>query len=212
MTSTTLKNKNSQSGFAAAEFLFTFVLVISCGLVVFALTFSLMTIEVAQYITWSAARSYSAGNVSKEANQIAGETKFDNLAAAFPLLSNTNNTDWFNFSRKRVGPASPNMLSNMDISNRLGEESRHPWSGVSATIELKLFKSLKVPFLGAVTNDEDLFEFPLHAFLYRNPSQEECRQFYQNRLQEGIISLPDFQQISSDIRTNNYTPHEDNGC
>ncbi len=202
-------NTNSESGFAAAEFLFTFVLVISCGLVVFALTFSLMTVEIAQYITWSSARAYSAGNISKEASIQAGQRKFSNLAAAFPLLSNSNNSDWFKFSLSRIG-STPPPLTSIDPGNRLGDETRHPWSGVSSSIELSLFKSLRLPFLGPITNDEQLFNFQLHAFLFRNPSQEECKQFYDGRYRE-IKNLPDFNSASFGNEAR-YFAHEDNGC
>ena len=127
------KKKSNQAGFIAAEFLFSFILVISCGLVVFALTFSLMTIEVAQYITWSSARAYSAGNLSKGDSEQAGRTKFKNLKAAFPLLSGTAG-EWFELSASSVGKNVGAGMGNLDPSNRMGDETRHPWSGFSSTI------------------------------------------------------------------------------
>lgn len=202
----TKKKKKSEAGFVAAEFLFTFVLVISCGIVVFALTFSLMTIEVAQYITWSAARSYSAGNVTKEASEAAARAKFQNLSAAFPLLTRDS---WFGLAMTRVGPGTAGLLQNLDPTNRMGDEPRHPWAGVSARIELKLFKSLQIPFLGPITENESIFTFPLHAFIYRNPSQRECLDFMNNRF-DVIRSLPDFSQLQLD--SSRYFAHEDNGC
>ena len=127
------KKRSNQAGFIAAEFLFSFILVISCGLVVFALTFSLMTIEVAQYITWSSARAYSAGNLSKGDSEQAGRTKFKNLKAAFPLLSGTAG-EWFELSASSVGKNVGAGMGNLDPSNRMGDETRHPWSGFSSTI------------------------------------------------------------------------------
>ena len=201
------KKRSNQAGFIAAEFLFSFILVISCGMVVFALTFSLMTIEVAQYITWSSARAYSAGNISKGDSEQAGRTKFNNLKAAFPLLSGTAG-EWFELTAASVGKNVAAGMGNLDSSNRMGEETRHPWSGFSSTLELKLFKSLKLPFLGPITNDESLFKFPLHAFILRNPSQGECMQFFEDRM-SAIRDLPDFKSLPSG---GNYIPHEDNGC
>ncbi|MBC7754133.1 MAG: hypothetical protein H7Z71_07855 [Moraxellaceae bacterium] len=203
------KKKSNQAGFIAAEFLFSFILVISCGMVVFALTFSLMTIEVAQYITWSSARAYSAGNISKGDSEQAGRTKFNNLKAAFPLLSGSAG-EWFELSSPTVGKnaGTASGMTIPDPSNRMGEETRHPWAGFSSTLELKLFKSLKLPFLGPITNDESLFKFPLHAFILRNPSQGECIQFFEDRM-SAIRNLDDFKSLPSG---GTYIPHEDNGC
>lgn len=201
------KKKNREAGFVAAEFLFSFVLVISCGIIVFALTFSLMTVEVSQYITWSAARAYSSGNKSKGDSEAAGRQKFTNLAAAFPLLSGATG-EWFELTAVSVGKNAAMGMSNLDASNRMGDETRHPWSGFSSTLDLKLFKSLKIPFIGPITNDESLFKFPLHAFILRNPSQGECMQFFNDRI-NAIRDLPDFKSLPSG---GTYTPHEDNGC
>ncbi len=199
--------KNSEAGFIAAEFLFSFILVISCGMIVFALTFSLMTVEVAQYVTWSAARAYSSGNLSKADSEAAGRKKFTNLAAAFPLLSGAAG-EWFELSAVSVGKNVATGMASLDDSNRMGEETRHPWSGFSSSLELKLFKSLKIPFLGPITKDESLFKFPLHAFILRNPSQAECIKFFEDRM-TAIQDLPDFKNVPTG---GTYVPHEDNGC
>lgn len=201
------KKKNSQAGFIAAEFLFSFVLVISCGMIVFALTFSLMTVEVAQYITWSAARAYSSGNLTNDDSKQAGRDKFKNLVANFPLLSGSSG-EWFELKATYVGAGQSGLLTNLDTSNRMGDETRHPWSGFSSALDLKLFKSLKLPFLGPITTDQSLFEFPLHAFILRNPSQDECMKFFEERI-NAIRDLPDFKSLPS---SGTYTPHEDNGC
>lgn len=197
----------NNKGFVAAEFIFTFVLVISCGLIVFALTFSLMTIEVSQYITWSAARAYSSGNLTKIANQDAGRTKFANLSSVFPLLTKGS---WFSLSMEPYGVP---QLQNIDPKNSMvtgAGEPRHPWLGVNSKIELKLFKSLQVPFLGPITKDETLFDFQLHAFIFRNPSQRECLDFIETKF-NSIKSLPDFSSLPSSNRYKDFA-HEDNGC
>jgi hypothetical protein len=89
----------NQAGFMTAEFLFAFTMVLGCGVLIFAFTFSLMTIEVAQYIVWSSARSYSVGNKTAAASELAGKTKYKNLTAMFPLLTGSGNeSSWFKMS------------------------------------------------------------------------------------------------------------------
>ncbi len=202
------KKKNSEAGFVAAEFLFSFILVISCGIIVFALTFSLMTVEVAQYITWSAARSYSAGNKSQGDSADAGRKKFANLIKQFPLLAGATG-EWFTLTAVSVGKNSGTQagMNIPDPTNRMGDETRHPWAGFSSSLELKLFKSIKIPFLGPITSDESLFKFPLHAFILRHPSQTECIQFYEQRF-DKIKDLIDVSGSSA----GSYVANEDNGC
>ena len=66
--------------------------------------------------------------------------------------------EWFELKATYVGAGQSGLLTNLDTNNRMGDETRHPWSGFSSALDLKLFKSLKLPFLGPVTTDQSLFE------------------------------------------------------
>ena len=203
--------KNSK-GFLAADFIFSFVLVLSCGIIIFALTFSLATIEISQYIVWSSARAYSAANINKAASEAAGKSKFNKLSAAYPLLTgNGESSPWFELSDINIGDAASIKLSGVDKSNKSGAsgESRHPWTGATAMLRLKLFESIKIPFLGKIATDAEVFKFPIHAFLLRNPSQAECIKFYQDRFNQGIQKL---ENNWPGIQGGGYVPIEDNGC
>ncbi len=219
----------NQSGFLAADFLFSFVLVIGCGIIIFALTFSLATVEIAQYITWSAARSYSAGNLcappggvtsppctSGKSSTKAADAKFKNLSLKFPLLTGADGSSaWFQLTKKNVGDnawAGLTGLTNPGNKTNGGSgESRHPWTGVNAELEWKLFKGIKIPFLGKIATDgADTFTFPIRAFLLRNPSQQECLNFYSNRFSQGIKNLEGWNSgVGNDA---SYVAIEDNGC
>lgn len=222
------KNKilNNQSGFIAADFIFSFVLILSCGIIIFALTFSLATIEIAQYITWSSARAYSAANLTKDDSEKAGRSKFNNLSKNFPLLTGAGDIEspWFVLSDLKVGEPSAvasdlgglaGNYTNKSKSTAAGAaENRQPWTGVSANLELKLFKSIRVPFLGKIVSDDSAFSIPIKAFLLRNPSQAECIQFYkkENRFEQGIRSLESGWSGIMDSAAGYYVPIEDNGC
>lgn len=204
-----------EEGFIVADFLFSFILILGCGMVVFALTFSLMTIEVGQYITWSAARSYSGAAINKDESVTAAQEKFQKLSAQFPLLTGSSTSSWFELKIGNVGAdARPQSLQDADQKNSLGGESRHPWSGVSATLDLKLFKGLKIPFLGRIARDGDTFKMDLSAFLLRNPSQQECLDFTKNKFRDGILQMNDGQMGQGYLGqgANMYVPVEDNGC
>lgn len=205
--------KNNQ-GFILADFLFSFVLVISCGIIIFALTFSLATIEIAQYITWSAARSYSAAAKTADDSRKAAESKFNKLSAKFPLLTgNGSDAPWFELTLGQLGDAASRELKGVEPPNsstRGGAENRHPWTGVSSNLRLKLFEKIRIPFLGNISSNPDVFKFPLHAFILRNPSQEECLGFFKDRMRKGIQPLePGWASLPIDI---NRVSIEDNGC
>lgn len=213
------KRKKNQKGFVAADFIFSFTLVIGCGVLIFALTFSLMTVEVAQYITWSAARSFSAANSNPGLQSTAASTKFNNLSKNFPLLTDESN-NWFSLI---LGGTGLNATTNSDGSqagikvtdptNSMGGQTRQPWVGVSSQLHLKLFQSINLPFLGKITNNPETFKFALHAFMLRNPSREECITFMKDRYANGILQIDDLKDAP--VTPNSaaaYIASEDNGC
>lgn len=211
-----MKRKNllkNQEGFLVADFLFSFILVLSCGAIIFALTFSLMTLEVAQYITWSAARSYSAAALDKDSSATNAQNKFQILASKFPLLTGESG-NWFELTFEKAGELQPFDKNDFDKNNRMGQETRQPWTGVRSSLKFKLFSSMKLPFLGPIS-DKDVFTMPVRAFLIRNPSQDECMTFMQNKFQAGVLQMDDFTAggyFKQGMNQDAYVPQEDNGC
>lgn len=215
----------NSSGFITADFLFSFALVLSIGVFVFGLTFSLATIEIDQYIVWSTARNYSAANKNETAAKQGARRKFQNLSANFPKLTGngTSGNPWFELLESNLvigdlGKLDTQFSSEVsadDIKNK----DRQPWIGASTKIKLKLFAGLKLPFLGKVAENESDFEFPIRAFVLRHPSQSECRDFfYKNRYTQGIKKLENGSVAESSapqLETNEQLTNgfgEDNGC
>jgi|GEM_PF-2393602 len=222
----------NSSGFIVADFLFAFVMVLGIGIFIFGITFSLATIEVAQYIVWSTARNYSAGNASEGIARGNAQTKFQNLAAKFPLLTGlgAGGREWFELKDPKIGNLADSGTTDTQFlseikSEDLENQHRQPWTGARAIINLKLFSGLKIPFLGKVAEDRSLFEFPIRAFIIRHPSQDECREFFfdgDTRYNMGIKKLEDstlandHPMESSDIIPAGIDTQngfgEDNGC
>lgn len=188
----------SESGFIVADFLFAFVMTLGVGIFIFALTFSLATIEVGQYIIWSTARNYSAAAQTPEQGKTSAEEKFKALAGQFPLLTNVGGeSSWFELSESdlKIGDdltvSDPSLgISGEDARN----DYRQPWTGAATSIKLKLFSGLTIPFLGKVVADGSMLEFPVRAFLIRNVSESECTRFFSGfnsgpRIEKGIQKL-----------------------
>lgn len=211
-------SKNTQAGFMTAEFLFAFTMVLCIGVLIFAITFSLTTIEVAQYIVWSSARSYASANGTAADSVSAGRSKYANLIAMFPLLTGrSNSSPWFKLSESVTPGDLTNKLTDAKSDNNTNAtaEVRHPWTGVQTEIDLILFKNVKIPFLGPITNDKSAFVFPVRAILLRNPSAEECHKFFEQKFTAGVQKLKDVNEendLSSLGDASAYAPIEDNGC
>jgi hypothetical protein len=188
----------SESGFIVADFLFAFVMTIGVGIFIFAITFSLATIEVGQYIVWSTARNYSAAGLKQADSEEFAKQKFKSLAEKFPLLTNVGeDSTWFELSEADLKVKDNLTVVDTDLGIR-GEDAtnkyRQPWTGASTKIKLKLFSGLTIPFLGKVVADGSMLEFPIRAFLIRNVSQTECEAFFEGfgsgpRITEGIQKL-----------------------
>jgi len=222
-----------------AEFLFAFTMVIGSGILIFALTFALTTVEIAQYIVWSSARAHAVGNKDTDSSVKAAETKYSNLTAAFPLLTgNGSDSPWFKMpaitekNKFFVGDISDMIKkkdSAIDKANAAenGGEVRHPWIGVESSIELKLLSGLNIPFLGKITKTPEEFDFPIRGILFRHPSMQECQDFFQNnssptsnKFSQGVKVMPEennsmqstkWKDLSSDA-DGAYSANEDNGC
>jgi hypothetical protein len=211
---------DNSAGLIVADFLFSFVMVLGIGIFIFGITFSLAVIEVGQYVIWSTARNYAAGNKTQPDARASAEEKFNNLTAQFPLLSGSGGASapWFEMSG-----------GNLIISDKLADDDpefvlpagdklndyRQPWTGVRGKINLKLFAGLQIPFLKKVADDPSLFEFPIRAFIIRHPSKSECQDFfYRGRfpaiqaLEAGTLA-PDSAAPVFNL-TNGFG--EDNGC
>jgi hypothetical protein len=212
------QRKKNQSGFIIADFLFSFVLVIGIGLFIFALTFSLATIEISQYIVWSAARAYASANKDESTARDAATQKFNNLSAQFPLLTGSGESaPWFlldDFKAQDHETESTfisKVTNTNDRMNRDGAlERRQPWTGASANLYLKLFANMNIPFLGKVSDDaQTTFTFRVYSFIIRNPSFEECHGFFEHRFKDGIQNLEGLSTLGNELNT--YLV-EDNGC
>lgn len=221
----------NNSGFMTAEFLFAFTMVIGSGILIFALTFALTTVEIAQYIVWSAARAHAVGNKTVLDSVKSGETKYTNLTAAFPLLTgNGSDSPWFNMptvqdrSEFFVGDISDmikrkDSAIDKDNASEPGGEARHPWIGVESSINLKLLSGITIPFLGKITETPEEFKFPIRGVLFRHPSYDECQNFFKAKFAQGISKMPNEPAWTNsplntgDTRTaNKFSPMEDNGC
>lgn len=215
------------SGFITAEFLFAFTLVIGCGILIFVFTFTLTSLEIAQYITWSSARSYAVGNLSEAESIKAGKSKFKKLSALFPLLTGEGNSSpWLYLNEDPlVGSAVELNIKTSSSQKNIdsGQQIRHSWDGVSGFISLNLLSGLRIPFLGRIVPANETITMYVRSHLMRHPSQKECYEFFADKFSKGVLNLKTPKNLSSggsEPEWKNLPPPanaligmiEDNGC
>ena len=194
----TSKALTNEEGFLTLDFLFSSLVFGIFASLFFGVAMTFSVVEVVQYATFSSARSYSLGH-SSEADQLElGQNKFNTLVgnpALAPLVSN----GWFELSDVAIADFNDELASDKD---RADDAEMF----IGARVQLNapiLFKRL--PLLGSTASDRDAFLANIQSFLGREPSQEECVQFTDQR--KDLIA-----DKYSSTDTNAYVVQTDNGC
>jgi hypothetical protein len=198
----------SSGGFVTTEFLFAIVIAFGMTLVTFALTFTLSTVEIAQYATFSSSRAHAAGNFDIDSQKKAARMKYSDLLEK-SAFSNLFQNGWFSVSKS----ADIEILSGSDGNfGRDYSSDTRKFEGVRTTFTAKILE-MQLPFLGKIQPDDDKgFRARLTGFLIREPSQKECLDYMEAR-KEKLWDY-DGQGRFSKFRKNSTiaTPWEDNGC
>jgi len=191
-------NINNESGFISLDFIFG-TLIFGIFVSVFigiAMMFSV--VEVVQYATFSSARSYSLAHLDTQAQQNLGETKFGALTSTGILRALLTN-GWFELGSLELGDFNNELASDDDLSSDAAVF-------VGARVDFNapiLFK--RYPLMGQTGEDRDSFLAKVQSFLGREPTQDECNQFNQERINAIESQYPDTDPSA-------YSIQADNGC
>ncbi len=203
---------NNSGGFVTTEFLFAVIIAFGMTLITFALTFTLSTVEIAQYATFSASRAHAAANFDIDAQKKAAQIKYDSLVTT-GSFSNLFKNGWFTLSKSEELEVRSGNGENFERDYPSSDSSASfNFQGVRTTFTAKILE-MQLPFLGKIQPEEDDgFKTRLTAFLIREPSQKECIDFMEARKEklwdyDGNGRFARFRK-SSDVPT----PWEDNGC
>lgn len=217
-----MKKQNSilknQNGFLTIDFIFSMVIAVCMSMMLFALCFTLSTVEIAQYVAYSVARSYHTGQIDSDAQEQAGRAKLQKILSSttFGQLFNKQ-YGWFELSNLEI-------KKGLTTSDQFAEYSpeksnnRLPQTGVRLTLTAKIL-NFKVGPLGSSSSENDgLFTTRVTGLLFREPTVKECQaqMAYGSRYQ-AILDLDDRYQRLMDQQTSkptptDYLPLEDNGC
>lgn len=197
-----MKTFGNQSGILTVDLLFGLTLVMGIMVIVFSLAFALSVIESIQYIAFASSRTYFAGHLNRDYQQRLAERKASQLIGT-PGLKQLLNKNWFEL-------------------NPVVGDFRSSYTGTSQFIGTQIqftakMLDFKIPFFGSTTGGgSDGFKSKVNSFLGREPTTDECLQFFQGRW-NGILNMVPKSASGQPYNVaggngSDNLPFDDNGC
>lgn len=179
MQATTFKNIiSNEKGILTAEFIFSIVLASMMIIILLSMTSTLSAIEIAQYFAYSTARTYTVAHVSEAKQLDLAKRKFKSLVSnpeISPLLGASEDEGMFVLKEPefRGGTGSTSQPTFNDTYASQNHEG-FPFTGVRIELIVNVLKK-NYPMLGKTYSDsENAFSTYLTAFIFREPTREEC--------------------------------------
>lgn len=203
-----LKNER---GIITLDFLFAFTLVLGFSALFFALSLTLTIVEVTQYMTFAAARNFTAGHLDANSQKAVADAKFAELLnheVFKPFYSN----GWFEV-------ATPPMVGKIsDVITPYNQPAQSPnkFIGVATRFTARML-DFEIPFYGSTAPEGDGsgsgFNTIIGSYLGRDPTVAECTTFVSQRW-SYIRRLPvsGASPYSSYNNDGGYVMYADNGC
>lgn len=202
--------RNTQ-GFITVDFLFAFVLVMGFSAILFALSMTLVAVEVAQYATFASARAFHGAHVNNiEQHRLASQKYNEVLSqpAIRPLFSN----GWFVLSDPQIGDE---VFAQTFPNYRQDPRDPFLFIGVGAEFQARIL-NFQIPFYGsttAVDQGDAGFTTVVSSFLGREPSATECRNFSVNRWKAiRQLKVTNAAPYTLNTSENGYITIMDDGC
>lgn len=204
-----------QGGFITLDFIFATVLVGAMFMVCLALTLTLSMAEVAQYITFSTARVYMAGDVDREFQRRAALAKYRTFASdpTFGALFFRDSSYFSLPSEPLIG----------DFNDRFPQDpgfDSATFYGVRAEFKAKILE-FRVPLWGSTqAPDGHGYTAMVGSFLNREPTTDECMKSWNSMTENGRFTA--IRHLKDDggaeaygpafRHTDAYAVISDNGC
>jgi hypothetical protein len=204
----------NQRGLVTMEFIFALTVSAGLAILLFSVSYTLAVVEVTQYVVYSAARAHLGSNKDPEAQKKAAIDKFKQLTGSKSAISSLYANKWFVLVKPeeldvRGGASADAKSFGADLGGGSDMPNRNWFLGVSAPLQAKIL-TMNLPLLGKTDPEEDgnAFKTRINAMMIREPSQKECKDFFEKR-RTALGQLPSGQGF---YQQNAYVSMEDNGC
>lgn len=203
-----------QRGLLAVDYLFAFVIGMGLFLLLFAFTFTLSMTSIAQYIAFSASRSFASAHKSVENQEALARNKFNELKnnnVFAPLFQN----GWFDLQIESVRSGGANGQDFSQDYNDINDsqEIRQPSVGIRLNFSASIL-NFRNPLLGnSQSEEDDGFTTRVTGLMNREPSSTECMNQMRREVRYSQILKLDsrFSILGAPVQQK-YQALEDNGC
>jgi hypothetical protein len=193
-----LKN---QRGLLTLDFIFATLLMFTFSAILFVFCITFTAVNIAQYATFASARTYFAAHKNEDEQRSLAEAKFRTLVQNPDApLGNMFRNNWFELSEFAIS----------DFTSEFNEDaSKDSDTFVGARVRLTAHVlQINVPLLGS-TNSDDLSTY-VSSYLMREPTEEECEQFVNQRFTNIQNLKAGF--ADGNVQPGTYLPIMDDGC
>ncbi len=158
------------------DFVVSSTMIVMSATILMCVAVAFTYVEVLQYVSFSGARAYFAGDVTPAAQKLNAQNKLAALLGSLPVLKEKDNA-WITVT------AGTGKVDNFKGSYGSSAMERPFHSGVEINFELAILK-FKIPFVGGAIdyNGEEVPSPTVASLLGREPSFEECRQLLSRAL------------------------------
>ena len=194
--------KLKESGLLTIDFIFSFLVTWGIMSMFLLLSFTLMISSVSQYIVFAVNRTYISGHINPEVQSNLGDQKFQTLVQSFGRIISTGDDSWFKLTLNQQEAQEP--FQNVANQFKFGK---------TVTYKATVLTEAEFPILGGLDGGNDGANFgqaTLKAYMYREPSTQECIDFNTSRWQK---ILEKFSNLNVYIEgADPYGSSSDNGC
>lgn len=192
----------NESGSLTIDFLFASVLIMGITGILFAISFTLTIAEITQYIAFATSRNYYAAHFNEARQETEAQLKYSQLIEQTKWKNLYKKSSWF--ALKYIGSA--------DFREEYpaqGANDNDRFWGTKLELEAKVL-DFQIPFFGSTNPEDKKFKVNITSFLGREPSNEECVNFMNERW-KNILALDG--KYSSQVSENTKLARiYDNGC
>ena len=194
------KRKNS-NGILTLDFIFSFLTMYGISMVFGLMAFTLMMSSVAQYIIFATNRAHISAHVNKNKQLEMGDRKFERLVSSLSPFFGTTSQSWFQVQLRAPDDSPPSLKSQKAYGYKLNYTAN-------------VMKNARFPIIGGPgdsTQEGNFGRATLKAYMYREPTTEECIRFNRKRWEK---ILKRFSNLGGGyIRGSDaYGSSSDNGC
>lgn len=197
-TTSILKN---QKGILTLDFIFAILMMFAFSAILMGFTATFSAVEIAQYATYASARAHFAAHKNTDEQEKVGKDKFAKLIRdKNSILGIFFRNGWFELGDVKI----------QDYSNEFSPNANQDsatFIGARATFTAKVL-NMRFPLLGSTTDDD--LSANVSSYLMREPTEEECAQFVEERFDKIKDLKSGFS--AGFVNSANYAIMMDDGC